>query len=112
MIGVFASIEPLCVSIARFVAANDPAKIDRWIGNPRLHIGDQSTAAPGVGGVDRADRGAGAGSSGKIAPDIGPKTGVEKGVIPGGIVRLRIGALTAWFARVGETFAPGLRYLA
>lgn len=112
MIGVFTSVKPLRVSIAGFVAANDPAEIDRWIGNPGLHIGDQSAPAPGVGRVDCAHGRACAGGSGKIAADIVPKVGIEKGVKPGGIVWLGVSALSAWFARVGDAFTPGLRYFA
>jgi hypothetical protein len=112
MIRIFATVKPLRFSITGFVPANDPAKIDRWTGNPGLHIGDQSAPAPGVGRVDRVDRRARAGSSGKIAADIVPKAGVEKGVKPGGIVWLGVSALSAGFARVGSTLTPGLRYFA
>ena len=112
MTRVFTSVKTLRVSAAGFVAANDPAKIDRWIGNPGLHIGDQSAPAPGVGRVDRVDRRARTGGSGEIAPDIVPKAGVEKRVMPGGIIGRGVSALSSWFARVGNTFTPRLRYFA
>jgi hypothetical protein len=109
MTRVFASVKSLRVSVAGFVGANDPAKIVCWIGNPGLHIGDQSAPAPGVGCVDGANGRARAGGSGKIAADIVPKARVEKGVKPGGIVGLGVSALSAWFARIGSAFTPGLR---
>jgi hypothetical protein len=109
---VFASVKSLRVSVAGFVSANDPAKVDRGIGNPGLHIGDQSAPAPCVGRVDRANCRARARSSGKIAADRVPKAGVVKGVKPGGIVWRGVSALSAWLARVGYAFTPGLRYLA
>jgi hypothetical protein len=109
---VFTAVKPLRISVAGFVAANDPAKIDRGIGNPGLHVGDQSAPTPCVGGVDRADRRTRAGSSGKIAPDIGPKAGVVEGVKPSGIVWLGVGALSAWFAGVGSAFTPIARHFA
>lgn len=112
MTRIFPGVKPLRSSVIGFVAANDPAKIDRWIGNPSLHIGDQSAPAPGVSRVDRVDSRARAGSTGKIAADIVPKAGVKKGVVPGGIVWLGIGAGATRFARVGSPLTPGLRYFA
>ncbi len=112
MIRIFPRVKSFRASAAGFVAANDPAEIDRWIGNPGLHIGNQSAPAPGVGRVDGADCRARAGGRGKIAANRCPKVGVEKGMMPGGIAGRRIGALTAGFARVGRALAPILRYFA
>jgi hypothetical protein len=98
---VFPTVKPLRFAATGFVAANDPAKIVRRIGNPALDVGNKSAPAPGVSRVDRVDCRARAGSSGKIAALIDPKAGVVKSVKPGGVVWLGVSALSAWFASIG-----------
>ena len=111
IIGVFAGVKSLRLSRG-FSAANDPPKVTRRVGNPRLHVREQSAPAPRVGCVHRADCRGRANRGGKIATVSDPKTGVVERVKPGCIVWLRLNASAAWLARIGSALTPIARCFA
>ena len=109
---VIPAVESLRPPSIDFIATNNPPKVPERIGNPRLHVRDQSAAAPSVGCVRRAHgRGRTAGRR-KIAAGSSPKTQIVERMQPGRIAGRGLGPAAPRIAGVGCPLTPILQRFA